>query len=115
MKIRQSNTKAVLNRKLHNENYTKYIKIIQKLLKKFKIKKSNEYNKLVNFSTSKKETLQNWFLYKQGYSTELVSKILNKKKLKKSSFILDPFCGVGTTNVVCNNYRYKNIGIDVNL
>ena len=114
MKIRQSNTKAVLNRKLHNDNYTKYIKIVQKLLKKFKIKKSNEYNKLVNFSTSKKETLQNWFLYKQGYSTELVSRILNKKKLKKSSFILDPFCGVGTTNVVCNNYGYKNIGIDVN-
>ena len=59
----------LLYRKDRNHNFHCNIKkkIIKKNMGWCDDPNSESYNKLVNFSTSKKETLQNWFLYKQGF------------------------------------------------
>ena len=37
-----------------------------------------------------------------------------EEKHSKKDFVLDPFAGVGTTNVVAQNSGYKSIGFDIN-
>ncbi len=114
MKKRISNSKIIINRNLFYKNLSKYKKIIEDLSASFKISKSPQFAKDVNFSQSKKVSVQNWFTYKQGYSTKLIENILNRCKDKKINRVLDPFCGVGTTNLVSNYYGIKNCGLDIN-
>jgi DNA modification methylase len=114
MKKRISQSKIIVNSNLFKRNLPKYKKIIKDLSKKFKTSDSPEFAKEVNFSQSKKISVQNWFTYKQGYSNRLIENILNRFNDKKINKILDPFCGVGTTNLVSNQYGIRNYGLDIN-
>lgn len=70
--------------------------------------------RLVNFKTNLVVPKHKWYDYKQGYSELLVKHIIDEAKPLKEHYILDPFCGVGTTNLTSVNRGYKTIGFDVN-
>jgi len=92
----------------------RYLGILNLLSKKYSVQKNWEFADLVNFKTNKMVPKHSWFDYKQGYSAEMVRKILLKDKPPKETFILDPFVGVGTTSVVAQSLGYKSIGFDIN-
>lgn len=75
--------------------------------------KKLEYKDLVTFAWCKKTPIYNWFYYKEGYSGELVWRLLDGLDVEKNSVILDPFCGTGTTLLACRQRGYNAIGFDV--
>lgn len=72
-----------------------------------------DLGKLVTFIPNKKIPIHNWFYFKEGFSRDFVSMILNKFKIDRGKWVLDPFCGVGTTLLTCKEYGVNSIGIDV--
>jgi len=91
-----------------------YVKVIDKLQSKFKVTDGSAFTELVNFKNNKKIPKHNWYEYKQGYAEDLVKQIIEAEQPDKKHFILDPFCGVGTSNVVAQSLGYKSIGFDIN-
>ena len=111
---RTSENKVVLDIENHSMFLNDYRKIISRLIDKYDFDLSNDFKDLVNFHTNKEIPIHSWFDYKQGYARNLISQILDKVKLKEDSYVFDPFCGVGTTNLVAKEYGYDSIGIDIN-
>jgi SAM-dependent methyltransferase len=56
----------------------------------------------------------NWFHYKEGFSRELVMQLLGQFSPGKEEWVLDPFCGVGTTMLACLESGVNSVGFDVN-
>ena len=112
---RTSEQKYVIDEERHDVLFPKYLKILDKLQKKYPIIKNEGFSQLVNFEKNKKLPIHRWFHYKQGYSNELVKKLIfDSNKIKSNDYILDPFCGVGTTQVSSQNHGIKSIGLEVN-
>ncbi len=91
-----------------------YVRIIDELQSKFKVTDGSAFTELVNFKNNKKIPKHNWYEYKQGYAEDLVKQIIEAESPDKKHYILDPFCGVGTSNVVAQSLGYKSIGFDIN-
>lgn len=72
-----------------------------------------ELGKLVTFSESKKLPVHNWYKYTQGYSPNLVAKLIEDFKLKKGDRVFDPFCGSGTTLVVAQELGMEGVGCEI--
>lgn len=72
-----------------------------------------QYKNLVTFEKSKKEPVYDWFYYKEGFSRELVWKILQELKINKGSSVLDPFCGTGNTLLASKQLGYPSLGCDI--
>jgi DNA modification methylase len=109
----KSEIKSLINKSKFKKFQSKYTKLINKLEKKYLVKEDEFFSKLVNFKKNKVYPKHNWFDYKHGYSEDLVSSILKKNILSKKLYVLDPFCGVGTTNLVAQKLGYKSLGFDV--
>lgn len=73
----------------------------------------DRYRTLVTFQNDKKAPIQRWYRYTQGYSTLLVSKLIDELEIKRSEIIFDPFCGSGTTLLTAKNNGISSIGCDV--
>jgi DNA modification methylase/tRNA1(Val) A37 N6-methylase TrmN6 len=73
----------------------------------------DEYRSLVTFQNDKTLPVQRWYKYTQGYSTVLVSKLIDEWNIKKSELIFDPFCGSGTTLLTAKNHGISSAGCDV--
>jgi SAM-dependent methyltransferase len=78
-----------------------------------KLSQSPELKKLVTFLPNKREPIHNWYLFKEGFSKQLVNILLDKFSLDKESVVLEPFCGTGTTPLTCKQRGLKSIGFDV--
>ncbi|MCG3671862.1 DNA methyltransferase [Aliarcobacter butzleri] len=91
--------------------------IYEELENKFKIvypdNPNATYVSILNYSDDLLKPFQRWFRYKEGYSIELVYKILEENNLT-SGLVLDPFSGSGTTSLACNNRGIDSIGFEVN-
>jgi SAM-dependent methyltransferase len=72
-----------------------------------------EYGELVTFAECKRQPIYNWFYYKEGYSGELVGRLLRELDVKGNSMILDPFCGTGNTLLACKQRGYNAVGFDI--
>lgn len=57
--------------------------------------------------------IHNWYWYKEGYSKDLVDNLINKFNIDNKKIVLDPFCGIGTTNLACKQHGIESIGFDV--
>jgi len=85
----------------------------------YEIQEKPEWGENATFVPNKFSPVYNWFYYKEGYSRNLVLDVLDMfkfgEKAKKGSggFVLDPFCGVGTTNLACRERGINSVGFDV--
>lgn len=77
----------------------------------YKIEKKLDWGELATFVLNKRSPVYNWFYYKEGFSRELVLKLLDMLKAKGT--VLDPFCGVGTTNLACKEKGIDSIGFEL--
>lgn len=74
---------------------------------------SPEFRRLVTYQIDKNKPIQRWYKYTQGYSVELVEKLLTKFKAKENNVVLDPFSGGGTTLLAAKQFGLNSIGYDV--
>lgn len=111
---RPSQKKIIKDDKKHNNLLDEYVGVIECLQNKYKISDGKEFHDLVNFKTNKVTPKHGWYEYKQGYAEELVKEIIKAEHPSAKHYILDPFTGVGTTNLVAQALGYKSIGFDIN-
>ncbi|MEI6267094.1 MAG: DNA methyltransferase [bacterium] len=112
--IRKSEEKKVLLPEENKTLFCEYESVIKSLEGKFNPVWDDEFTDLVNFKKNKSLPIHRWFDYKEGYSEDLVNKLLDYAKVKKGALVLDPFVGVGTTLVVAQSRGLKSIGLDIN-
>lgn len=111
---RISEEKLIKDNAKFEKLFPDYVRVIDELQSKFKVTDGSAFTELVNFKNNKKIPKHNWYEYKQGYAEDLVKQIIESEQPNKKHFILDPFCGVGTSNVVAQSLGYKSIGFDIN-
>lgn len=73
---------------------------------------SPEFERLVHFQEAYKTSVQRWYPYREGYSTELVTSFI--EKLGITGAILDPFSGSGTTLLAARQAGLDSVGIEIN-
>ena len=112
--MRTSNQKIIKDQEKFDSLFPKYKTLLDDLIYRYKVSDGSIFESLVNFRTNKTKPKHNWFDYKHGYSEQLVRFIIQKENPQKESYILDPFCGVGTTNLTAQAMGYKSIGFDIN-
>ncbi|NIO22515.1 MAG: hypothetical protein GTN38_00625 [Candidatus Aenigmarchaeota archaeon] len=71
-----------------------------------------EWGELATFVPNKILPVYNWFYYKEGFSRDLVLNLIRMFKISKGT-TLDPFCGVGTTNLACKEKGIDSIGFEL--
>ena len=69
---------------------------------------------LVNFKQNLSLPRHSWFNIKEGYSSLLVSNIIDELNITDKDLVLDPFSGSGTTVLHCALNNIESIGIEVN-
>lgn len=67
----------------------------------------------VTFVPNKKAGIHRWYKYTQGYSGALVHTLLEELQVTAPATVLDPFCGCGTTNVVCRQVGLNSVGVEI--
>ena len=72
------------------------------------------FSQLVNFSKNKDIPYHGWLKYREGFSHTLVKELLERSGIGQDEYVLDPFCGSGTTVVEAALNGYSGIGIDIN-
>jgi len=67
----------------------------------------------VSFQLSKKDRMQRWLKYKEGFSAELVRTLIKDFNVTPGQTILDPFMGSGTTALVSCMDGMNSVGFDI--
>jgi DNA modification methylase len=78
-----------------------------------KIKEKLEWGKFVTPLSDSHIAPFNWYSFKHGFGSELVSKIFSEFILSKDDVVFDPFCGGGTTLIKAKLDGYNAIGLDI--
>ncbi len=81
--------------------------------KRLRVEERLDWKELATFVPNKQLPIYNWFYYKEGFSKELVEKIIEMFEMEEGDTVLDPFCGSGTTIVACIQNGVNAIGFDV--
>ncbi len=69
--------------------------------------------RIVSYQANKSAKLHRWFKYKEGFSAQLVHKLIEEFGLGPRQHILDPFAGVSTTLLVAQERGLNAMGIEV--
>ncbi|MGQ9514341.1 MAG: DNA methyltransferase [Thermoproteota archaeon] len=77
------------------------------------IEEMYDLGKLVTFVPNKRLPIYNWFYFKEGFSRDFVMLMLNDFGSKEGDWVLDPFCGVGTTILAAKEKGLNAFGVDV--
>ncbi len=72
-----------------------------------------ELGRLVTFIPNKHIPIHNWFYYKEAFSRDFVVLVARQLGLGEGSWVLDPFCGVGTTQLTAKELGINSVGVDV--
>ena len=72
------------------------------------------YKSLMNYSDDLDKPFQRWYRYKEGFSIDLVKRLIKEFSRNSNGIILDPFVGSGTTLIAAAELGYKGIGFEVN-
>ena len=78
-----------------------------------KIVKKLHLGKLATFEPNRGLPIHSWFPYKEAFSRDLVVMLARSFYLIAGDKVLDPFCGVGTTPLVCKELGIDCVGYDV--
>jgi len=73
---------------------------------------NNLSRQIVSFQANKQRPVYRWYKYKEGFSSELISYLLDKYHVKNGN-ILDPFAGVGTALFASKEQGYDTYGIEL--
>jgi len=57
--------------------------------------------------------IHNWYTFKHGYSRDLAVNLIANLDLFEGSWVLDPFCGSGTTLLTCKEFGINSRGFDI--
>jgi adenine-specific DNA methylase len=57
--------------------------------------------------------IHNWYAYKHGFSRELAEYLIKEFNLYEGCWVLDPFCGSGTTLLTCKELGINAQGFDI--
>lgn len=76
--------------------------------------KNATYTSLLNYSDDLHRPRQRWYRYKEGFSLELVKKLIEEYNQNENGVILDPFLGSGSTLVSANQLGFEGVGFEVN-
>lgn len=71
------------------------------------------FESLVSPGPDRQTPIYNWHAFKHSYSKELVQNLIKEFGLKKGSWVLDPFCGGGTTLLSSKQAGLNSQGIDI--
>lgn len=112
--MRTSNQKVIDDQHKFDSLYPDYLNILNTLISEYPVSDGHNFEDLVNFKTNKLSPKHGWYIYKQGYGEMLVKKIIERESPSKQLSILDPFCGVGTTNLAAQAMGYNSVGFDIN-
>ncbi|MDG2992313.1 site-specific DNA-methyltransferase [Candidatus Synechococcus calcipolaris G9] len=58
--------------------------------------------------------IHNWYRFVLSYPPHLVKHYLQKFNINNGHWVLDPFCGTGTTLVECKKQEISSVGIEAN-
>ncbi|MDD5023241.1 MAG: hypothetical protein PHU63_03670, partial [Candidatus ainarchaeum sp.] len=76
-----------------------------------KLTNISELGEYFTFTPSKNKPIYNWFFYKEAFSPEIVEYFFKKFEIT-NSFVVDPFCGVGTTLLCSKSHNISSYGCD---
>ena len=75
--------------------------------------RSEEFSSLVSFGTNKYNPVHRWYPFVEGYSKEFVRRIIGEQE-RYPEVCFDPFGGVGTTSLTCQELGVKCISFENN-
>lgn len=75
---------------------------------------TDEFNRQsVSFQLSKYGNLHGWLKYKEGFSEQLVLRLMELMDILPGDIVLDPFLGSGTTAITAQMNGVNSIGFDI--
>ena len=77
------------------------------------IDKRDSLSDLISPMRDNQRPIYNWHSFKHSYSKALVDTIVKEFKLKKGAWVMDPFCGGGTTLLACKELGINSHGFDI--
>ena len=77
------------------------------------MKYSSDFASLVTPKADKLKPIYSWHTFKHGFSSALPRLLAEEFQLKKGSWIVDPFCGSGTTLLASKQLGFNAHGVDV--
>jgi ubiquinone/menaquinone biosynthesis C-methylase UbiE len=72
-----------------------------------------DLGKLATFQPNKNLPVYRWFLFKEGFSRDLVFLLAETFQLTQGDLVLDPFCGSGTVPLACKQLGINCVSFDV--
>jgi len=77
------------------------------------IEERYDLGSLVTFVPNKRLAIHDWFYFKEGFSSDFVKLMFDEFRLKEGDWVLDPFCGVGTTLLSARERGMNSFGVDI--
>lgn len=74
---------------------------------------ANNYGRLVSPSSDSGRPIYNWHSFRHSFSKGFVKNLISEFGLPKKSWVLDPFCGGGTTLLACREFGINSMGFDI--
>ena len=72
-----------------------------------------ELSSLISPQRNQLVPIHNWYTFKHGYSRDLAISLIACFGLPEGSWVLDPFCGSGTTLLACKELGINSRGFDI--
>jgi len=77
------------------------------------IDKVNSLSDLISPHRDIQKPIYNWHSFKHSYSKALVDSLVEEFRLKPGAWVMDPFCGGGTTLLACKELGINSRGFDI--
>ncbi len=77
------------------------------------IDKRDTLSDLISPHRDIQKPIYNWHSFKHSYSKALVDSLVKEFELKKGAWVMDPFCGGGTTLLACKELGINSKGFDI--
>jgi len=77
------------------------------------IVEKTELGLLISPQRNQDVPVHNWYTFKHGFSRDLALHIIDSFELSEGSWVLDPFCGGGTTLLTCKELGINSRGFDI--
>jgi len=77
------------------------------------LSEKTELGSLISPVRNQYKPIYNWHSFKHSYSKELVDNLVGEFKIKKGAWVMDSFCGGGTTLLACKEAGINSSGFDI--